>query len=104
MTTPPFEGHPRAFLELQLVVYSEDLGISGTAHVIPCAKLPFVHGSVSSPAKDMAATTPVGGPYTKGGAMMSAVKVFIFAPADPTEEVHKVLQGQRYELHLDKAS
>ena len=36
--------------------------------------------------------------------MMSAVKVFIFAPADSTEEAHKVLQGQRYELHLGKAS
>jgi hypothetical protein len=39
-----------------------------------------------------------------GGAMMSAVNVFMFALTDPTEEAHKVLQGRRYELHLGKAS
>jgi hypothetical protein len=36
--------------------------------------------------------------------MMSAVKVFVFAPTDPTEAAHKVLQGQQYELYLRKAS
>jgi hypothetical protein len=36
--------------------------------------------------------------------MMSAAKVFIFAPADPTEETHKMLQEQGCELVLGKAS
>jgi D-3-phosphoglycerate dehydrogenase / 2-oxoglutarate reductase len=39
-----------------------------------------------------------------GGYMMSAAKVFIFAPADPTEETHKMLQEQGCELILGKAS